>query len=191
MEVFFMQNKDKTKKISKFLSLVLRHKPEVIGINLDENGWVKVDELISKMNDYGKKIDKKTLAMVVANNDKKRFSFNSNKTKIRASQGHSINIDLAYQASKPPEILYHGTGQKSVSSIMATGINKRNRQHVHLSSDTITATKVGQRHGKVTILEIAAQEMFADGYEFYLSDNKVWLSDFVPTKYIKILHSNS
>ena len=185
-----MLNKEKTKKLSKFLSLVLRHKPEQIGIELDKNGWVNVEELIDKINSNstrGTKIDFEILSHVVATNDKKRFAFNSDKTKIRASQGHSLKIDLGYQDTMPPEILYHGTGQKSIDSILKMGINKRNRQHVHLRSDIQTATKVGQRHGKLVILEIAAQKMHSNGHKFYLSENNVWLTDFVPVEYLKIL----
>lgn len=171
--------------ISKFLSLVLRHQPETIGIQLDPNGWVKVDELIRKSNTYGIKFDREILNYIVETNPKKRFAFNTALDKIRASQGHSVEIELGYTNQQPPVILYHGTGEQSVPSILKTGLEKRNRQHVHLSKDVETATKVGQRHGKPTILNVLAEQMYTDGFLFYLSDNGVWLTDHVPAKYIK------
>src|SRR6185437_2977524 len=134
--------------ISKFLSLVLRHQPETIGIELDQNGWTDVNLLIEKANIYGIQFDKKTLKHVVETNSKKRFDFNETLDKIRASQGHSVEIELGYSNQKPPKILFHGTGEKSVKSILDAGLKKRSRQHVHLSSNFETAIKVGQRHGK-------------------------------------------
>ena len=140
--------------ISKFLSLVLRHQPETIGIQLDQNGWTDVNDLIEKANNYGIKFDRETLNHIVATNAKKRFAFNDTFDKIRASQGHSIEIELGYTNQKPPEILFHGTAEKFVKSILDTGLEKRNRQHVHLSSDLETAIKVGQRHGKPFIFKV-------------------------------------
>ena len=171
--------------ISKFLSLVLRHQPQTIGILLDQNGWVDVDELLDKSNNYGINIDREILHHIVATNSKKRFAFNDTLDKIRASQGHSVDVELGYINQKPPEILYHGTGEKSVQSILDTGLEKRNRQHVHLSSDLETAIKVGQRHGKSFVFKILAEQMYDDKYEFFISDNGVWLTDNVPTKYLK------
>ncbi len=172
--------------ISKFLSLVLRHKPETIGIQIDQNGWVDINELIDKSNKYGIQFDRETLNHIVATNSKKRFAFNDKFDKIRASQGHSVEIELGYKNQKPPEILFHGTSEKSVQSILKKGLEKRNRQHVHLSSDTETAIKVGQRHGKPVIFEILAEKMYNDKIEFYISENGVWLTDNVPTKYLKL-----
>ena len=172
-------------KLSKFMSLVLRHKPEVIGLKLDEHGWVSVEELIDKMNRDGKKIDRTALNFIVQNNSKKRFAFNDTFDKIRASQGHSININLGYIAQNPPEMLYHGTATRFLDSIMQTGLEKRNRHHVHLTADKTTATQVGQRHGKVIILEVLAQQMFKDGYQFFVSENGVWLTENVPVNYIQ------
>ncbi len=177
-------------KISKFLSLVLRHKPETIKIKLDENGWVIVEELIRKMNNNGKKINFDILEYVVKTNFKKRFAFNADRTKIRASQGHSLEIDLNYEPINPPEILYHGTSERFLDSIFKSGIEKRNRQHVHLSFDKKTALKVGQRHGNAVIIEIQAKKMNKNGHKFYLSENKVWLTDYVPIKYFKINKNN-
>lgn len=171
--------------ISKFLSLVLRHQPETISIQLDQNGWTEVNELIEKANNYGIKFDKETLKHIVATNSKKRFAFNDTFDKIRASQGHSIEIELGYTNQKPPEILFHGTAEKFVQSILDTGLEKRNRQHVHLSSDLETAIKVGQRHGKPFIFNVLAEQMYIDNFQFYISDNGVWLTDNVPTKYLK------
>lgn len=171
--------------ISKFLSLVLRHQPETISIQLDQNGWTDVNELIEKANDYGIKFDKETLKHIVATNSKKRFAFNDTLDKIRASQGHSIEIELGYTNQKPPTILFHGTADKYVQSILDTGLEKRNRQHVHLSSDLETALKVGQRHGKPFIFKVLAEQMYNDNFQFYISDNGVWLTDNVPTMYLK------
>lgn len=179
-----MNEKQKT-KISKFMSLVLRHKPEQIGLELDEAGWADVKSLIEKMNAKGKKVNFEIVEHVVDTNNKKRFAFNKDKTRIRANQGHSIEVEHGYKPVEPPEILYHGTGEKSLSSIMETGIDKRNRHHVHLSADVETALNVGQRHGKPIILEIASMDMMNDGHDFFLSENGVWLTENVPVKYIK------
>jgi len=169
-------------KQSRFLSFILRHKPEKIGLVLDHNGWANVKELLKKTD-----MDIETLEEIVLTNNKKRFAFNENKTKIRASQGHSINVDLQLESKEPPEILYHGTATRFLNSIYDTGLVSKNRIHVHLSSNKEIATKVGQRHGKVIILEILSGRMFKDGYKFYISDNEVWLTNNVPTKYLRII----
>lgn len=171
--------------ISKFLSLVLRHQPETIGIQLDEQGWAGIEELLEKANHYGVRFDREILNHIVASNPKKRFAFNDTHDKIRASQGHSIDIELGYSNQRPPEILYHGTGEKSVQSITATGLEKRSRQHVHLSSDPETAINVGQRHGKPYVFKVLAEKMYLDNYPFFLSANGVWLTDHVPPAYLK------
>jgi len=174
----------KNKKISKFLSFVLRHKPETINLVLDENGWANVEELITKSTNDSQGFTLEELDEIVQTNDKKRFVFNEDRTKIRANQGHSIEIDLALKPQQPPEFLYHGTAQSNRDSILENGIEKRKRQHVHLSQDKETATKVGMRHGKPLILTIKTGKMFEDGILFYLSENNVWLTDFVDAKYI-------
>lgn len=174
-------------KLSKFLSLVLRHKPETIGLTLDEKGWAEVDTLINLAKKKGIKINKLILEEVVANNDKKRFSFNEDKTKIRANQGHSITVDLALKPKQPPEYLFHGTATRFIDSIATKGLLKQQRNHVHLSADKATAIKVGQRHGKVVVLKIQAQKMYDAGFTFFLSNNQVWLTDSVPVKYIDFL----
>ncbi|TAE69311.1 MAG: RNA 2'-phosphotransferase [Bacteroidetes bacterium] len=172
------------KEISKFLSLVLRHQPQKIGLILDENGWANVEELLQKMNQYHYQINITKLEEVVSTNDKQRFTFDDSKQKIRANQGHSIEIDLDLIATEPPEILYHGTADKYINSIRNEGISKQSRQHVHLSENIETAKKVGQRHGKAIVLEIKAKEMHQKGFIFYISKNNVWLTDKVDKEFI-------
>src|SRR5690606_2589035 len=144
-----------------------------------------VKDLIEKANDNGIKFDREALNHIVATNAKKRFAFNETLDKIRASQGHSIEIELGYNNQKPPEILYHGTDEKSVQSIVDTGLEKRSRQHVHLSSDIETAIKVGQRHGKPFVFKVLAEQMYNDNFQFFISDNGVWLTENIPAKYLK------
>lgn len=177
--------KPNNKKISKFLSLVLRHQPEIIGLNLDENGWAETQTLLEKLAKNNRKIDLQTLEEVVVSNDKKRFAFNADKTKIRASQGHSIHINLGYVPLEPPEILFHGTATQFLDSIKKQGLLKGNRHHVHLSKDVETARSVGSRHGKVVVLKVKALEMYQGGFEFFVSENQVWLTDFVPVEYLE------
>ncbi|MBK1894793.1 RNA 2'-phosphotransferase [Chryseobacterium paridis] len=177
-------NEIENKRISKFLSLILRHQPETIHLKLDENGWADVEELITKSAHNRMHFTIEELDEVVETNNKKRFAFNKDKTKIRANQGHSIDIDLALIPQQPPEFLYHGTAEINIGSIMNKGIEKRSRQHVHLSADKDTATKVGMRHGKPVILTIRTGKMFEEGIQFYLSNNGVWLTDFVDAQYI-------
>jgi len=174
-------------KISKFISLVLRHRPQVAGLVLDPNGWVSVDALIEGANKKGFNLDYEILNDIVATNDKKRFAFDESRSHIRANQGHSVEIELQLTEIMPPDILYHGTAEKYWQSISKTGLIKKRRNHVHLSSDVETAKKVGMRHGKVIVLCINAHEMYTDNYTFYLSQNKVWLTESVPVKYIKMM----
>lgn len=173
-------------KLGRFISMVLRHKPESIGIVLDEHGYADVKELLKAMNEKGKSIDMAILERIVAKNDKKRYSFNQDHTKIRANQGHSIAVDLQLQQKIPPKILYHGTATRFLESIQKRGLLKMSRQYVHLSKDIQTAVKVGQRHGKVVVLNVDAEKMVKDGYCFYLSDNGVWLCEKVPYQYLSI-----
>lgn len=172
------------KHVSKFLSLILRHKPETVGMELDENGWADVAELMTKMAQHQCVFTKEELEEVVATNDKKRFAFNETHTRIRASQGHSVNIDLSLQESEPPEYLYHGTAERFLEVIKREGLMKMSRQHVHLSSDKEMAAKVGGRHGKPVVLRVSSGRMHKDGIPFYLSENNVWLTDTVPVQYI-------
>lgn len=174
------------KEISKFLSLVLRHKPELIGLTMDSNGWVDVDELMEKSRLKGRGFDFETLEEVVFTNDKQRFTFNEDYTKIRANQGHSVPVDLQFEPTEPTGYLFHGTVEKFLEGIREEGLQKRSRLHVHLSKDLETAVKVGSRRGKPVILKIDAVSMFRDGYPFYLSKNGVWLCDEVPARYIEM-----
>ncbi|MDR7209603.1 RNA 2'-phosphotransferase [Flavobacterium piscis] len=178
-------NEKAAKNVSKFLSLVLRHSPETIGLKLDENGWADVEELISKCSENGNALNAELLDYVVENNDKKRFAFNEDKTKIRASQGHSLSVELNLNETEPFEFLYHGTVEKFLESIKKEGLQKMSRQHVHLSKDKETAIKVGGRRGVPQILTVRSGEMYKDGYTFYLSENNVWLTEEVPAKYIE------
>lgn len=172
---------------SKFLSLILRHKPETIEIKLDEHGWADVSELISGISKT-RPFDMKMLEEIVRTDSKQRYSFNKDKTLIRANQGHSISVDVELEKKTPPEFLYHGTGEKFVSSIDKEGLLSKSRLYVHLSKDTDTAVKVGSRHGKPVVYRVADGKMADDGYEFFLSVNGVWLTKAVPAEYLsKIL----
>jgi len=171
------------KETSKFISLILRHKPETIGITLDEHGWANVDELIAGIAKTHP-IDMAILEQIVAEDEKQRYSFNEDKTLIRANQGHSIPVDVELEEKQPPEILYHGTGEKYVSSINEQGLIPKSRLYVHLSGDEETARKVGQRHGKPVIYKVKSGEMYNDGYKFFRSVNGVWLTKSVPVKYL-------
>lgn len=172
-------------KLSKLISLVLRHKPEEIGLSLDEQGWADVDELLMRLNQRGTKCDRTLLEQLVVTSDKQRFAFSADGTKIRANQGHSVAIDLALDPQEPPETLFHGTATRFIDSIYAQGLLAGNRQHVHLSADEAVAKSVGARHGKAIVLRVRASEMHRDGHKFFRSDNGVWLTDRVPAKYLE------
>lgn len=174
-------------KLSKYISLILRHRPEVIGVKLDKNGWCNVDDLISKMNSNGQKITRSELECIVKNDNKGRYTYNSDGTKIRANQGHSIDVDIQLKKVHPPKYLYHGTVQKYVTPILKGGIKKGQRQYVHLSSNIEVAKEVGMRRGIPVIFKIESGIMHTDGYEFYLSKNNVWLCDFIPSKYASLM----
>ena len=179
---------DSNKKLSKFLSLVLRHEPGAAGIQLDEHGWADVKELIQGVNGTGRKLDERILKESVLTNDKQRFSFNSDGTKIRANQGHSHNVDVELKETIPPDLLYHGTATRFLGSILNAkeGLRPGSRLYVHLSKDYDTAIKVGTRHGVPVVLKVDARQMRKDGYVFYLSENGVWLVKNVPEKYLTI-----
>lgn len=168
---------------SKFISLILRHKPETIGISLDEHGWANVDELIAGIAKTHE-INMDILEEIVDTDEKQRYSFSEDKTLIRANQGHSIPVDVELDEVEPPVKLWHGTGEKYVSSIDEQGLIPMSRLYVHLSKDEETAVKVGKRHGKSVLYIIKADEMYKDGYKFYLSKNGVWLTKKVPVKYL-------
>jgi putative RNA 2'-phosphotransferase len=171
-------------RYSKFISLVLRHKPQILSIQIDPAGWVNVEALLSAMNARNMPIDMHLLEQLVSQNDKQRFAFNADRTKIRANQGHSIAVDLGLAPRIPPEFLYHGTALKNLPSIRAQGLLRGRRQAVHLSSDIDTAEKVGRRHGEPVVLIVEAVRMDTDGFVFTLSENGVWLVDRVPPEYI-------
>ena len=178
------------KETSKFISLILRHKPETIGISLDEHGWADVQALIEGINASGNHhLDVDLLEEIVRTDEKQRYSFNEDHTRIRANQGHSIPVDVELEEKTPPAVLYHGTGEKYVSSIDQEGLISKSRLYVHLSSDVETAKKVGSRHGKPVIYIIDCASMAADGYKFYLSANNVWLTKEVPAKYLQKLEA--
>lgn len=170
--------------LSKFISLILRHKPEAVGITLDSHGWAVVDELIKKINAKGKKIDMEILEEIVRTDQKGRYSFNEDKTLIRANQGHSIKVDVGLKEMVPPDVLYHGTASATVDKIMKDGIKHMSRLYVHLSRDLETAVKVGKRHGNPVVLKVDTKQMCADGIKFFLSENNVWLTEYVSPEYI-------
>lgn len=173
--------------ISRYLSLILRHRPDIIGITLDEHGWANVDELIKGVVQNNPGFNMQVLEKIVDTDNKQRYSFNDDKTLIRANQGHSIPVDVELEEKEPPEYLYHGTGEKYVKSIDRQGLIPKSRLYVHLSKDTDTAIKVGKRHGNCVLYVVKAAEMYRDGYKFYLSQNGVWLTDKVPVKYLEQL----
>ena len=179
-------NPQQVRKTSKFLSLVLRHKPETIGLRLDPHGWVNTQDLLDKMKTKQFQLSLSDLIEIVEKNDKKRFVLSEDQSKIRANQGHSIKIDLQLPEQVPPNYLFHGTAERNLDSILQSGLEKRKRHHVHLSQDQKTAYAVGKRYGKPVILVIDSQAMYQDGCTFYLSENQVWLTDEVAPKYITI-----
>lgn len=173
-------------KTSRFLSLILRHRPELVDLEMDKNGWVSVEELLTKTATKGHPLTFEELKHLVLTNKKQRFAFDEDFQKIRANQGHSIEVELGYDKQSPPSFLYHGTAEKNLSSILKQGIQKRNRHHVHLSADKATAYKVGIRHGRPIILKINTKLMSEAGIAFYISSNGVWLTDFVAPAFIEI-----
>jgi putative RNA 2'-phosphotransferase len=181
--------KNRATSISKYLSLVLRHDPAAAGVTLDAEGWVRVEDLLAGAARHGHSFTRAELDEVVQASDKQRFAFSPDRQRIRANQGHSVSVDLGLTPETPPEVLYHGTVERFVSSIMEKGIDKRARQFVHLSLDVATAIRVGGRRGKPVILKIAAASMHADGFHFYCSANGVWLTERVPPQYISLQSS--
>ena len=170
--------------LSKFLSLVLRHAPETIGLTLDANGWIDVDELVQRANAHGKTLTVADVLRVTAESDKKRFTLSEDKYRIRAAQGHSVEVDLGLTPIAPPNILFHGTATRFADAIKAEGLKPQSRQQVHLSLDEDTAVKVGQRHGKPIVFRVEAGRMHAEGHLFFRADNGVWLTDAVPPAFL-------
>jgi putative RNA 2'-phosphotransferase len=180
-----MNEKNKT-KLSKFLSLILRHQPEAVGLTLEENGWISVEKLIEACAKNGRTFTRTELEEVVATNEKKRFAFDESGTKIRASQGHSVEVEIEFEEKTPPKVLYHGTAEKNVGIIYEQGLLKMQRHHVHLSGDVETALKVGSRHGKPVLFQIDTESMSSENFKFYVSANNVWLIDEVPPRFLKL-----
>lgn len=172
-------------KWSRFLAMILRHKPEVAGIKLDEHGWAQVEQLLDAFNKIDA-FDRSMLEQIVANDDKQRFSFNKDKTQIRANQGHSVHVDVELKEAVPPEILYHGTGVKYLDGINRQGLIAKQRLYVHLSKNAETAYNVGKRHGQPFIYAVLAGAMARAGYRFYLSENGVWMTKYVPKDFLKV-----
>jgi putative RNA 2'-phosphotransferase len=169
---------------SKLLSYVLRHRPDSIGLALDAHGWADVSELLACLAAHGKPLDRALLERAVAGNDKQRFALSGDGARIRASQGHSIAVDLQLCEAEPPALLYHGTASRFLKAIFASGLRAGARHHVHLSADVQTAMRVGARHGFPAVLTVDASRMRADGIVFYQSDNGVWLTGDVKPKYL-------
>ena len=172
------------KNLGRFLSLILRHKPETIGLTLDANGYADIKELIVALGKHGTAVIRQDIDDVVAEDNKSRYSFSKDGTKIRAVQGHSLPVELNYKAVDPPFALYHGTTTRHLDSIFVSGLLKGTRQHVHLSRDVKTAGEVGSRHGKPEVLFVDSKKMHDHGLKFYQAENGVWLTDYVPVKYL-------
>ena len=179
-------NKELT-TISKFMSLVLRHQPRHIGLELDGAGWAGIDDLLARAAAAGRAITRDQLNEVVATSDKRRFALSDDGTRIRANQGHSIDVDLGLAPLPPPESLFHGTASRFVDSILATGLERRSRHHVHLTESATTAEAVGRRYGQLVMLRIASGAMAAQGHVFFRSANDVWLVESVPPRFIEVV----
>jgi putative RNA 2'-phosphotransferase len=179
-----MTNKDTLRATSKFMSFVLRHQPEAIGLALDSAGWASIDELLARMAAAGRRVSRGLLQEVVDTNDKQRFAISDDGLRIRASQGHSVDIDLGLMPAEPPDLLYHGTATRFRAAIFHEGLKRQQRHHVHLSESIDTALAVGSRYGVVVLLQVDARRMRDDGHVFYKSDNNVWLTDHVPVAYL-------
>lgn len=174
-----------TTRISKFLSYVLRHRPDSIGLELDDAGWVEVEALLRQSQASGTAITRAELEEVVATSPKRRFALSEDGLRIRASQGHSVEVELGYEPATPPEQLFHGTVAGALESIRAQGLLRMERHHVHLSPDRATASNVGQRRGAPIILTVRAGQMHRAGFVFYVSDNGVWLTEHVPPEFVE------
>ena len=175
----------KRRETSKFLSFVLRHEPGAVGLELSKEGWVRVDDLLSALREHGRPLTREELEAIVATNDKQRFAFSTDGARVRANQGHSVDVELGYESTMPPAVLYHGTVERFLASIRRDGLQKGERRHVHLSATPETAVAVGRRRGRPIVLEVAATEMVSRGFVFYRSENGVWLTDHVPPEFLR------
>jgi putative RNA 2'-phosphotransferase len=178
------QERDRLRQTSKFLSFVLRHRPDSIGLTLDAQGWVSIEALVAAANAHGHPLDVELLHQVVLGSDKQRFALSADGSRIRANQGHSVEVDLGLPDTEPPELLYHGTATRFVASIRAQGLLPNERQHVHLSPTQLIALEVGARHGKPLVLTVLARQLHATGQPFYHSLNGVWLTRSVPSRFL-------
>jgi putative RNA 2'-phosphotransferase len=166
---------------------VLRHRPELIGIRLDASGWARFDQVLAGCKRRGVDIDEVELRRLVSTNAKQRYALSDDGTRIRASQGHSVTVDLQYTPAMPPDILFHGTGVRSVPSILSKGLVRGKRHHVHLSPDIQTAAVVGRRHGELAVFEIDARRMHERGIEFFATPNHVWLTEHVAARFLRLI----
>jgi putative RNA 2'-phosphotransferase len=178
-------------KVSRYLAKHLRHRPERLGLELDAGGWVEVDALLAACRQASFALTHEDLVEVVERNDKRRFALDPTGTRLRANQGHSIDVDLQLPPSTPPAVLYHGTPRTSLTAILAEGLRPMGRHHVHLSLDVATATKVGSRRGRPAVLRVAAAAMHAAGHRFLVTDNEVWLTDHVPPRYLEVVYDHA
>jgi putative RNA 2'-phosphotransferase len=185
-----MMDEKRLVKLSKYLSRHLRHQPEALGLTLELGGWVAVETLLAAMARHGVTISRAELEEIVARNNKQRFAFDETGARIRASQGHSVAVDLELAPMAPPDTLYHGTSQATVDAILREGLRKMRRQHVHLTAENATAVNVGSRHGAPAVLLVDAAAMARDGYLFFRSENSVWLTESVPPRYLRLLAPN-
>jgi putative RNA 2'-phosphotransferase len=175
---------DRDTKVSKLLSLVLRHRPERIGIALDSGGWVGVAELLCALGEHGLRLTEEELRRIVRANDKRRFALSPDGSRIRASQGHSVEVELGYEPAAPPPVLYHGTAERFLPAIREQGLVRGRRHHVHLSESGETAAAVGRRYGRPVVLAVASGAMHREGHAFFRSANGVWLTESVPARHI-------
>jgi putative RNA 2'-phosphotransferase len=181
-----MMEAKKLTELSKFLSFILRHDPGAIGVALDLNGWIEIERLLAACRDHGMALSRDLLEVIVATSSKQRFAISEDGLRVRANQGHSIEVDLAYEPAQPPEVLFHGTVAARLSAIRAGGLKKMSRHHVHLSADVGIARMVGMRRGKAIVLRVEAGRMHCEGHVFYVSANGVWLTEHVPPEYIEV-----
>lgn len=179
-------NPQQQKETSKQLSYILRHRTDSVGLELQDGGWVHVDDLLLALSNTGKELPRDLLELIVAENDKQRFEFSPDRARIRARQGHSAEVDLGYEPATPPALLFHGTATRNRESILAQGLLRGQRLHVHLSTNRETMIKVAMRHGKPLLFEIQALRMHTDGFKFFLTANAVWLTDHVPPQYLTV-----
>jgi putative RNA 2'-phosphotransferase len=180
-------NKQRHQRISKSLSYVLRHRPDSVGLQLGDGGWVPVVDLLDAFQRSGKSLTLGLLEVVVAENDKRRFEFSADRSLIRARQGHSAEVELGYEPTRPPDVLYHGTATTNLPSIFRHGLVKGRRHHVHMSTNKQTMIAVAKRHGRPALLAIDAKQMHADGHVFFVTGNDVWLTDHVPPAYLRMV----